>query len=157
MNPKILISGCLAGLRVRYDGTSLPHPSLANLVKRVVLVPCCPEILGGLGVPRSPCRFAGGDGRAVLNGAARVFDDQDNDRTTAFLRGAEEALHLCRLVQPDLIIFKEGSPSCGLHRVNLEGNKQQGCGVTTAMLDFLGIPIVTEEDPLPPALEPIEE
>jgi uncharacterized protein YbbK (DUF523 family) len=157
MNPRILISGCLAGLRVRYNGVSMPHPSLEDLAKRAVLIPCCPEILGGLGVPRARCRFVGGDGRAVLNGAAWVYDDQGNDRTAAFLRGAEEVLHLCRLVQPDLIIFKEGSPSCGLHRVDIEGTKQQGCGVSTAMLEFLGIPIITEEDPLPAVLEQIKE
>jgi uncharacterized protein YbbK (DUF523 family) len=152
MTPRILISGCLAGLRVRYNGASLPHSSLPDLADGAVLVPCCPEILGGMGVPRSPCRFVGGDGRAVLSGAARIFDAQGNDRTAAFVRGAEEALRLCRLVQPHLIIFKEGSPSCGLHRVDIEGRKQQGCGVSTAMLEILGIPIITEEAPLPAGL-----
>lgn len=155
MSPRILISGCLAGLRVRYNGVALPHPWLEDLTKRAVLFPCCPEILGGLGVPRSPCRFVGGDGRAVLKGQARVFDNQGIDRTGAFLRGAEEVLHQCRLVQPDLIIFKERGQSCGLHSVDIEGRKQLGCGVATAVLEFLGIPIIAEEDPLPAASEPV--
>jgi uncharacterized protein YbbK (DUF523 family) len=149
MIPRILISGCLAGLRVRYNGESRPHPLLEELTGKAVLIPCCPEILGGLGVPRSPCRFEGGDGRAVLGGTARIIDDLGKDRTTAFVRGAEEVLHVCRLVQADLVIFKEGSPSCGVRRVDIEGRKHQGCGVTTAMLEFLGAPIITEEDPLP--------
>lgn len=114
-----------------------------------MLVPCCPEILGGLGVPRSPCRFVGGDGRTVLKEAARIIDTAGNDRTDAFLRGAEEVLRVCKLVQPDFVIFKEGSPSCGVRRVDIEGTKQEGCGVTTAMLESLTTPIITEEDPMP--------
>jgi len=157
MNSRIIISGCLAGLRVRYNGETRPHPFLEELAGSAVLVPCCPEVLGGLGVPRSPCRFAGGDGRAVLNGAARVIDSLDNDRTEAFLRGAEQVLHVCRLVRADLVIFKEGSPSCGVHRVDIEGRKQQGAGVTTAMLECLGVPIIAEEDPLPAAFELAEK
>jgi len=153
MNSRIIISGCLAGLRVRYNGESRPHPLLEELAGSTVLVPCCPEILGGLGVPRSRCRFVGGDGRAVLNGAARVIDSLGNDMTEAFLRGAEQVVHVCRLVRADLIIFKEGSPSCGVHRVDIEGRKHQGAGVTTAMLEFLGISIITEENPLPAELE----
>jgi len=157
MNSRIIISACLAGLRVRYNGESRPHPFLEELARSAVLIPCCSEILGGLGVPRSPCRFVGGDGRAVLNGAARVIDSLGNDRTEAFLRGAEQVLHVCRLVRADLIIFKEGSPSCGVHRVDIEGRKQQGSGVATAMLEFLGVPIIAEEDPLPAEFELAEK
>ena len=153
MNRTILISGCLAGLRVRYNGLSRPHAFLEELAGMGVLVPCCPEILGGLGVPRPPCRFEGGDGRAVLKGAAQIIDSLGDNRTDAFLRGAEEVLQVCRLVRPNLVIFKEGSPSCGVHRVDIGGDTQQGCGVTTAMLESLRIPIISEEDPLPQSFE----
>ncbi|MEW6352254.1 MAG: DUF523 domain-containing protein [Thermodesulfobacteriota bacterium] len=154
MNRRILISGCLAGLRVRYDGNARPHPLLQELARNAVLVPCCPEILGGLGVPRPRCRFVGGDGRAVLKGAARIIDSAGNDRTDAFLRGAEEVMKVCRLIRPDLVIFKEGSPSCGVRRVDIEGTKQEGCGVTTAMLESLTARIITEEDSVPARLVP---
>ena len=55
------------------------------------------------------------------------------------------------LISPDLIIFKEGSPSCGIRRVDIEGNKQQGYGVATALVARSGIPMISEEDPLPEA------
>ncbi|MBI5250493.1 MAG: DUF523 domain-containing protein [Desulfomonile tiedjei] len=147
--PVILISACLAGLHTRYDGNSKPHPLLRELATACVLIPLCPEILGGLGIPRTPCRFSGGDGNSVVLGVARLVDRNGIDRTAEFLRGAEESLRVARLVEPNLIIFKEGSPSCGLHTVDIGGTKTAGCGVVTALFMGTGIPIISEEDPLP--------
>ncbi len=149
MPVRIVISACLAGLYTRYDGSSRPHPMLATLRARSVLVPACPEILGGLGIPRPPCRFSGGDGHAVLVGEARVIDTNGTDRTLSFLRGAEETARVVELISPDLIIFKEGSPSCGIRNVDIEGKKEQGCGVATARMAGSGILMISEEDPLP--------
>lgn len=145
----VLISACLAGLHTRYDGASAPHPLLPELGSNALLVPVCPEILGGLGIPRSPCRFSGGDGTAVLLGAARLYDRNGIDRTTSFMKGAGETLRLVKLISPALILFKEGSPSCGVRRVDIDGRKEQGSGVSVALLKDLGIPFLTEEDPLP--------
>jgi uncharacterized protein YbbK (DUF523 family) len=145
---RILMSACLAGLRTRYNGASVPHPLLDELVIRALIIPVCPEILGGLGIPRDPCHFRGGDGSAVLAGTAQMIDSRGLDRTAAFLRGAEETVRVARLVIPDLIIFKEGSPSCGLRRVDIEGDKQPGCGVTTAMILPLALDVLSEQDSL---------
>lgn len=144
----ILISACLAGIRTRYDGGTRAHPRLKDLNELGVLVPVCPEILGGLGIPRPRCRFTGGDGIRVLEGSARVIDTSGRDCTSYFMRGAEEAKRVVELVSPRLILFKEGSPSCGVRRVDVGGSKEHGCGVTTALLRNLGIPIVTEDDAL---------
>lgn len=149
MTGRILLSACLAGLRTRYDRSARPHPMLEALRARSVLVPVCPEILGGLGIPRLPCRFSGGDGAAVLRGDARIIDTNGTDRTASFLRGAEETVRVVELVSPDLIIFKEGSPSCGIRRVDIECEKRAGCGVVTAMLSGRSIPMISEEDSLP--------
>lgn len=145
----VVISACLAGVSVRYDGGSRPHPMLKDLAAKAILVPVCPEILGGLGVPRPRCHLVHGDGRAVLRGEARVVDEHGNDRTTAFVRGAQEALRIVQLVSPCLIVFKEGSPSCGLRRVDVEGKRTAGCGVTTALLCDGTVRVISEEDPLP--------
>jgi uncharacterized protein YbbK (DUF523 family) len=151
MPKRIVLSACLAGLRTRYDGSSRPHPLLEALRAKAVLVPVCPEILGGLGIPRLPCRFSGGDGAAVLRGEASIIDTNGTDRTVSFVRGAEETARVVALISPDLIIFKEGSPSCGIRRVDIEGKKQQGSGVATALLARSGIALISEEDPLPEA------
>jgi uncharacterized protein YbbK (DUF523 family) len=148
----VMISACLAGLHTRYDGASRQHPSLELLAEKTVLVPVCPEILGGLGIPRSACNFVGGDGQAVLDGTARVVDRNGIDCTQTFVRSAQEVQRIVELVRPRLIIFKEGSPSCGLRRVDIEGVRQQGCGVTTALLKRNGIATISEEDPFPETL-----
>jgi uncharacterized protein YbbK (DUF523 family) len=113
------------------------------------MVPVCPEILGGMGIPRPRCRFEGGDGEKTLRGLARVVDADGHDRTSSFLKGAEEVRRIVELIGPHLVLFKEGSPSCGLRRVDVEGRKRPGRGVTTALLMDLGIPVITEDDPVP--------
>lgn len=125
---------------------------LATLRAARVLVPVCPEILGGLGIPRLPCRFSGGDGHAVLGGKARIIDTKGSDRTLSFLRGAYETARVVELISPDLIIFKEGSPSCGIRKIDIEGKKEHGCGVVTAMMTKSGILMISEEDSLPEEL-----
>jgi len=147
--PPIIISSCLAGLHTRYDGAAKPHPQLREIANLAALVPVCPEILGGLGIPRPPCHFVGGDGAALLLGKARLIDKTGMDRTSLFLRAADETRRVVELVSPAMIIFKEGSPSCGVRRVDIEGSWQSGCGVVTAVLRDLDIAIISEEDSLP--------
>ncbi|MBM3298573.1 MAG: DUF523 domain-containing protein [Deltaproteobacteria bacterium] len=149
MRGPILISACLAGLRTRFDGKAAPHPRLGDLISRAVLVPVCPEILGGLGIPRPRCRFVQGDGVQVLAGSARVVDETGQDRTEGFIRGAQEALRIVELISPRLIVLKEGSPSCGLRRVDVQGHMREGCGVAVALLRGTRIRIITEDDPIP--------
>lgn len=149
LKPPIIISACLAGLHTRYDGAAKPHPQLKEIAEQVALVPVCPEILGGLGIPRPPCHFVGGDGCALLRGEARLIDKVGMDRTSFFLRAANETRQVVDLVSPAMIIFKEGSPSCGVRRVDIEGSRQSGCGVVTAVLRDLDIAIISEEDSLP--------
>jgi uncharacterized protein YbbK (DUF523 family) len=90
-----------------------------------------------------------GDGEAVLKGEAFVMDEHGNDRTAAFIRGAEQARRIVELVSPQLIVFKEGSPSCGLRHVDIQGERKPGCGVTTALLRGGSVPIISEKDPFP--------
>ena len=50
----ILISACLLGCACRYDGKSKPHPLAQALARHGLVVPVCPEQLGGLPTPRAP-------------------------------------------------------------------------------------------------------
>jgi uncharacterized protein YbbK (DUF523 family) len=146
MRPPVAISACLAGLNTRFDGGARPHELLQDLARQSVLIPLCPEIFGGLGIPRVRCRFVGGDGRTVLAGAAAVTDENNDDRTEAFIRGAYAALAAVRLAEPRIIIFKDGSPSCGVNRVDIDGQVSPGCGVTTALLQYRGYSVISETD-----------
>ena len=56
---RILISACLLGARCRYDGVSKLQPWISDLAERHILVPVCPEQLGGLPTPRPPAERRG--------------------------------------------------------------------------------------------------
>ncbi|MEU5990210.1 DUF523 domain-containing protein [Spirillospora sp. NPDC047418] len=151
---RILVSSCLAGRPVRYDGAAKPVE--ADLFERWRtegrLVPFCPELSGGLTVPRPPAEIVGGDGGDVLDGTARVLTGTGEDVTGEFLRGARLALEAARRSGARTALLKEGSPSCGTHRVydgTFTGTPAPGTGVTTALLERAGIKVFPETDLLP--------
>src|SRR6056297_2680160 len=94
---KILVSACLAGRKTRYDGAApVVDPLLRQLMAEDRLVLCCPEVDGGLPVPRPPAEICGGDGEAVWKGQAQVVNRAGEEVTAAFRKGAENALRLAR-------------------------------------------------------------
>ncbi|SEG94633.1 Uncharacterized conserved protein YbbK, DUF523 family [Thermomonospora echinospora] len=147
---KILVSGCLMGQRVRYDGRDkLRDDELLNRWRAEGrLVSCCPEVGGGLPVPRRPAEITGaGGGPAVLDGTARVLTDTGEDVTDAFLLGAHRALETARQANARLAVLKESSPSCGSTRIYdgaFTGHLSPGTGVTTALLERHGIRVFSE-------------
>lgn len=148
---KVLVSACLLGQAVRYDGGTKPcqHPVLARWLAEGRLVLFCPEMAGGLGVPRPPAECIGGDGDAVRRGDARILDVHGHDVTAAFRAGAEAALALCRKEGVLLAVLKEDSPSCGSARIadgTFSGTPRAGLGLTTAVLRAAGIQVISEED-----------
>ncbi|MCX7000542.1 MAG: DUF523 domain-containing protein [Candidatus Sumerlaeota bacterium] len=144
-----LVSACLVGLCANYRGEACAVESLQQAFARGEVIPVCPEQLGGLPTPRPPAEVFGGTAEDVLSGKARVIQCDGTDVTDAFLRGAREVLKLARLVQPELIIFKENSPSCGVNSV-YDGTHSRrliaGCGVTTALLRQHGFKVISEKD-----------
>ncbi|TDC42006.1 DUF523 domain-containing protein [Actinomadura sp. KC345] len=148
---RILVSSCLAGRPVRYDGAA--KPVAGDLFERWRaegrLVPFCPEISGGLAVPRPPAEIVGGDGGDVLDGTARIVTDTGKDVTDEFLQGAHLALDTARRSGARVALLKEGSPSCGTHRVydgTFTGTSTKGTGVTTALLRRSGIRVFSEDE-----------
>jgi uncharacterized protein YbbK (DUF523 family) len=113
MIPKVGISACLLGRSVRWDGGHKDHPQLVErLSSRMELVPVCPEVEAGLGVPRDPIAFAGDRLRVVRTGE----DITERMRLAAEKRCLElEGLGLAGFV------FKARSPSCGLRDVPAAG------------------------------------
>ena len=129
-----VVSACLAGIRCRYDGDSREDPEVLRLLSEGTALPLCPEQLGGLPTPRPRAQFVGGDGEDVLRGRAKVVSEDGEDVTESFLRGAEEVLRIARLLGLREVIFKDGSPSCGVSVVWVEGREVRGVGVTSALL-----------------------
>ncbi len=122
-----------------------PAPMLDEMLARGVH-PICPELFGGLSCPRLPADFHGGDGQALLGQNAVLIDRAGRDVSQQFLDGARNTLEALAGFGITLAILKEGSPSCGVRRVQCSGVKIPGEGVTSVLLARAGIRRLTEED-----------
>ena len=135
--PRVLVSACLLGAACRYDGCSQALSGLETLLARCEPVPVCPAQLGGLPTPRTPSERRCG----------RVVSREGADVTDAFVRGAQEALRLARLLDVKLALLKARSPSCGSREVydgSFTGRTVPGMGVTAEALAAAGIAVYDE-------------
>ncbi len=135
--PFCLVSACLCGVACRYDGGTSTVPALADLHGRGLALAICPEVDGGLPVPRPPCE--------LRNGRALTRDGRDC--TEAFRAGATHALGLARLHGIRLAVLKDKSPSCGSAAVydgSFSRRRIPGRGITAALLMEHGIRVCNE-------------
>ena len=144
----ILVSACLLGLPTRYDGKAKRSQDVLDYLQRENLtpIPVCPEQLAGMTTPRDKTFFLSGDGRAVLAGNGEAVSENGLSMNVIFCRGAKMTREIARLSGCRRALLKEGSPSCGVHRVYLGEDKVAGVGVTSALLHNSGIDIISEED-----------
>ena len=146
----VLVSACLLGERVRYNGGDkrCNNPILQRWLQEGRVMPVCPEVLGGLPVPRLPAEIAGGaGGTEVLRETARVMDMAGVDVSAQFQQGAGQALRLAHSRRIHIAIMKEGSPSCGTgytYNGSFTGIKVPLPGVTAACLREAGIQVFSE-------------
>ncbi|ELL5525043.1 TPA: DUF523 domain-containing protein [Staphylococcus aureus] len=143
----ILISSCLIGDNVRYDGGNQLNVRLKKLIDSGKAIHACPELLGGLLIPREPAEIIGGDGFDVWNDAAKVVTISNKDVTDDYKHGAIVTLKILKKYQCDTVILKVNSPSCGSQEIydgNFTGNKKKGVGVATALLINEGIKVYDE-------------
>ena len=146
---KILISACLLGENVRYDGSNSRVASdfLLQWQQEGRILSTCPEMAGGLPVPRIPAEIDKGNAEAVLQGKSAILRKDGGNVTDAYLNGAEKTLALCMQHNIRVAILKEGSPSCGVVCVNdgsFSGHKIEGQGVTARLLSRHGISVFSE-------------
>ena len=139
MKENIIVSACLLGEKCRYDGESKPCQKLDKLRDRYNLIAVCPEVMGGLKTPRNPSEICGD----------RVLDEEGNDNTAAYLKGAEKTLDIARKNNCKLAILKAKSPSCGKDEI-YDGTFSQrlvkGDGVTVKLLTKNKIRVLTEDE-----------
>ncbi|PTN36134.1 DUF523 domain-containing protein [Desulfonatronum sp. SC1] len=143
---KILVSSCLVGLPIRYNGRD--KPTNAEIVSRWRnedrLVHICPEVSAGFNTPRPPAEITNGDGVDVLSEAAMVIEATEADVTKLYIHGAEMALQLAVRHNVKVALLTDGSPSCGssyIYDGSFTGKKKKGIGVTTALLEKNGIKV----------------
>ena len=147
---RILVSGCLVGRPVRYDGgtRAASHPLLERWRNQGLLVPLCPEVAAGLPTPRPPAEIAPGkDAASVLSSQAGIHTDNGEDVTDAFLEGARIALETAQAHGCRFALLTDGSPSCGSSHVYdgwFSGHRIAGQGVVAAILRAHGIQVFDE-------------
>lgn len=133
----ILVSACLLGVECRYNGKGVLEPQAKALLERHHLIPVCPEIMGGLATPRTPAERKAG----------RVITRDGEDVTSAYEKGAVEALKLAQLFGCGAAVLKERSPSCGKGQIydgTFTGKLTEGEGVCAGLLEAHGIKVYGE-------------
>lgn len=144
----IVASACLAGMNVRYDGRNCFQEAIAKMAENNEVITVCPEVLGGLPVPREPAEIVGGDGIDVLEGKAKVVTKSGKDVTKEFIEGAYETLNIVKKYGAKTVVLKENSPSCGstyIYNGEFNGTKKSGMGVAAALLIKNGITVMNEQ------------
>jgi len=118
MSEKVIVSACLLEQRCRWDGRVPPYSETVRQFQlenpSVELVPVCPEMLGGLPVPRTPCKLVEGRVFETSPDKTKREETTGTERTAVFHAGAEEALRLARLGDCRLAFLRENSPSCDI-------------------------------------------
>ena len=139
MNYKIMVSACLLGENVKYNGGNNKNETLLHLLSGHTVIPICPEVLGGLPVPRIPAEIVNGE---VINRNGESVDE-------AFRKGAEKALEIAKQEKPDMIILQSHSPSCGVKQVydgTFTGTLIPGQGMFAQMAQEAGFKVIDIED-----------
>ena len=132
---RILVSACLLGENCKYSGGNNYNQAVVDFVQGHQIIPVCPEVLGGLPIPRSPAELVDG---VVINKAGISVDAQ-------FRTGAEKALAIAKQNGAELAILQSRSPSCGVKEIydgSFTGKKIPGQGVFAEMLQQAGIPML---------------
>lgn len=135
----VLVSACLLGVNCKYSGGNNLCPAVLALKEKYQLIPVCPEQMGGLATPRAPseCTEQG------------VVNNQGQDVTAQFEKGAQEALKVGALFGCKAAILKANSPSCGhgtIYDGTFTGTKIPGSGLTARLLSQAGYTLYSEDN-----------
>ena len=136
---KLLISACILGINCKYNGKNNYNPLVEKVKEKYILIPICPEEMGGLSTPRNPSE--------ILND--KVISSKGDDVTNNFFDGANKALDIVKKENISKALLKEGSPSCGSNHIydgTFTKTKINGMGITARLLKNNNIKIYTEDE-----------
>ena len=136
---KIIVSACLLGENCKYNGGNNYDPRVAQYLQGREVIPVCPEVLAGLGIPRTPMEIQNG-----------ILVDKNGNRTDEKVRHAvAQILQQLRQEAVDCVILKSRSPTCGVHQVydgSFSGTLVDGSGVLAQALREAGYTVFDNED-----------
>lgn len=136
---KIAVSACILGINYKYNGGNNYSEKLEELLEKHEVIPICPEVLGGLPIPRDPSEIVKGE---VLTNMGKSVDKE-------FKNGAKKALEIVKESGAELVILQSRSPSCGLGKIydgSFTGRLVEGDGVFVKLLKDEGIKVVDVSD-----------
>ena len=136
---KVLVSACLLGENCKYNGGNNYTPAVAEFVKDKEIISVCPEMMAGLGCPRTPIEISGGV----------VMDRNGNCVDAAIRKAVAQVLEMIRDEEILCAILKSRSPTCGVHQVydgTFSGTRIDGAGVFAQALKDAGYPVMDAED-----------
>lgn len=139
MSKAILISACLLGENCRYDGGNSVRSELLDLLSDRQLIPVCPEVEGGLPIPRPAAEIRHG----------QVFRENGEEVTAQFQQGAQLCLESGQAQNAQMAILKSRSPACGCGKIydgSFTGTLVEGDGIFTRTLKTAGIDCISDEN-----------
>jgi len=137
---KVVVSACLLGENCKYNGKNNKNEKVIDFLKDKEVIVVCPEVMGGLSIPRL---------KSEIYGENKVINEKGEDVTDCFVKGASKALEIVLKNDVKLAVLKEKSPSCGSKKIyngEFNGTLINGSGVFAKMLIEKGIKVLSEED-----------
>lgn len=136
---KVLVSACLLGRNCKYNGGNNYNAKVAEFLKDKDVIEICPEVLAGMGIPRTPIEIVDG-----------ILMDRDGNNVNAQLRAAvEKAMAEIRDLEIDCAVLQPRSPTCGVNQVydgTFSGKLVSGSGVFARTLRDAGYTVIDGED-----------
>ena len=136
---KILVSACLLGENCKYNGGNNYNGAVAEFVRDKEVLPICPEMLAGMGCPRTPIEIVDG-----------VLMDRDGRNVDAAMRAAVE-MAMKQLSSEEIqgAVLQSRSPTCGVNQVydgSFTGKLIPGTGIFAQALKDAGYRVIDAED-----------
>ncbi len=136
---KILVSACLLGENCKYDGGNNYSAAVAEYIKGKEVLAVCPEMMAGLGCPRTPIE--------IVNGV--VMDSNGNSVDTAIRGAVAKAMERIAKEEIECAILQSRSPTCGVNQIydgSFSRKRITGSGVFAQALKDAGIKVIDVED-----------
>ena len=136
---KMLVSACLLGENCKYNGGNNYSPAVAEFVKEKEVLPICPEMMAGMGCPRTPIEIVDG-----------VLMDRSGNNVDAAMREAvETAMEMIRKEGIQCAVLQSRSATCGVNQIydgSFSGKLIDGSGVLAQALRIAGYQVLDAED-----------
>ena len=136
---KVIVSACLLGRNCKYNGGNNYNAEVVSFLEGKVVIEVCPEVLAGLGIPRTPIEIVDG---VLMDREGRVVD-------AALRQAVDELMSMIRQQQIDCAVLQSRSPTCGVNQIydgTFSGTRITGSGVFAQALKDAGIKVIDAED-----------